>query len=35
MFDKEKKYFPIKKDPACLLKWTWSTLWITEGSTEK
>ena len=33
MFDKEKKYFPIKQQPACQLKWTWSTLWLTEGST--
>lgn len=33
MFNKEKKFFPIKKSPACLLKWTWSTLWLTEGST--
>ena len=33
MFDKEEEYFPIKKDPACLLKWTWSTLWLTDGST--
>jgi len=33
MFDKEDSFFPIKKDPACLLKWTWSTLWLTEGTT--
>ena len=33
MFEKEKKYFPIKQQPACQLKWTWSTLWLTEGST--
>lgn len=33
MFDKEKKYFPIKKDPACQLKWTWSSLWLTRGET--
>lgn len=28
-----KKYFPIKKDPACQLKWNWSTIWMTEGAT--
>lgn len=33
MFDKEDKYFPIKQSPACPLKWTWSTLWLTEGTT--
>jgi hypothetical protein len=33
MFEKEDVYFPIKKDPACQLKWTWSTLWLTEGKT--
>jgi hypothetical protein len=33
MFEKNKKYFPIKQQPACQLKWTWSTLWLTEGST--
>jgi len=33
MFDKDKKYFPIKQQPACQLKWTWSTLWLTEGTT--
>jgi organic radical activating enzyme len=33
MFEQEKKHFPIKQQPACQLKWTWSTLWLTEGST--
>ena len=33
MFEKEKKYFPIKTKPACQLKWTWSTLWLTTGTT--
>jgi len=33
MFDKDKKYFPIKQDPACQLKWTWSLLNLTEGTT--
>lgn len=33
MFEKKDQYFPIKQDPACQLKWTWSTLWITEGMT--
>tara|TARA_R110000868_G_scaffold292230_2_gene552706 strand:- start:298 stop:1566 length:1269 start_codon:yes stop_codon:yes gene_type:complete len=33
MFEKENKYFPIKKAPACQLKWTWSTLWLSEGKT--
>ena len=33
MFEKNKKYFPIKKQPACQLKWTWSTLWLSEGTT--
>ena len=33
MFEKEKKYFPIKKNPACPLKWSWSTLWLTSGTT--
>jgi len=27
------KFFPIKTTPACKLKWTWSTLWLTEGTT--
>ena len=26
MFEKEKKYFPIKTATACQLKWTWSTI---------
>lgn len=33
MFDSEKKYFPIKVKPACQSKWTWSSLWLTEGTT--
>ena len=33
MFEKEKKYFPIKKDPACQLKWNWSTIWVTDATT--
>jgi hypothetical protein len=33
MFEKKDIYFPIKQDPACQLKWTWSTLWLTEGTT--
>jgi organic radical activating enzyme len=33
MFNKDKQYFPIKQEPACQLKWTWSTLWLTEGTT--
>ncbi len=31
--DKEEKYFPIKTNPACQLKWNWSTLWLTTGLT--
>ena len=33
MVDEEQKYFPIKKDPACPLKWNWSTIWTTTGET--
>lgn len=33
MFDKKNTYFPIKQQPACQLKWTWSTLILTEGIT--
>ena len=33
MFEKKDTYFPIKQAPACQLKWTWSTLWLTDGST--
>ena len=33
MFEKEDEYFPIKQSPACQLKWTWSTLWLTEAKT--
>lgn len=27
------KYFPIKTDTACQLKWTWSTIWLYGGET--
>jgi len=27
------KYFPIKTDTACQLKWTWSTIWLYSGET--
>ena len=33
MFDSDKKYFPIKTATACQSKWTWSTLWLTTGTT--
>jgi hypothetical protein len=33
MFEKKDEYFPIKQTPACQLKWTWSTLYLTEGTT--
>ena len=33
MFEKRKKYFPKITDPQCQLKWNWSTLWLTEGTT--
>ena len=33
MFEKEKKYFPKITDPQCQLKWNWSTLWLTDGTT--
>lgn len=33
MFEKEKKYFPKITDPQCQLKWNWSTLWLTQGTT--
>jgi len=33
MFEKEKKYFPIKTKTACQLKWNWSTIILTEGTT--
>ena len=29
----EKKYFPIKTDTACQLKWNWSTLYLNSGIT--
>ena len=25
--------FPIKQDPACYLKWSWSTVYLNKGST--
>jgi organic radical activating enzyme len=28
-----KKYFPIKTDTACRLKWAWSTIYLTDGTT--
>lgn len=28
-----KKYFPIKTETACKLKWAWSTVYLTDGST--
>ena len=33
MFEKEEKYFPKTTDPQCLLKWNWSTLYLTDGTT--
>lgn len=33
MFEKEDTYFPIKNASACQLKWTWSSIWLTEGTT--
>lgn len=33
MFGSEKKYFPIKTKTACQSKWTWSSLWLTAGTT--
>lgn len=33
MFEKEKTYFPKTKDPQCPLKWNWSTIWLTDGTT--
>ena len=33
MFNTDKKYFPIKTETACQNKWTWSTLWLTTGTT--
>jgi organic radical activating enzyme len=29
----DKKYFPIKNDPACQLKWTWSTIRLYHATT--
>jgi hypothetical protein len=29
----EKKYFPIKTETACQLKWAWSTIWLHTGKT--
>lgn len=28
-----KKYFPIKTEPACQFKWAWSTLYLSNGTT--
>jgi len=33
MFDKEKKYFPIKTTTACSLKWAWSTIYLKTAET--
>ena len=33
MFEKEKKYFPIKTKTACQLKWAWSTIHLPTGET--
>jgi organic radical activating enzyme len=33
MFEKKNSFFPIKQKPACQWKWTWSTLWLSEGMT--
>ena len=33
MFEEDKKYFPKITDPQCQLKWNWSTLWLTQGTT--
>jgi organic radical activating enzyme len=33
VFEKKNTYFPIKKDPACQLKWNWSTLYLSYGFT--
>jgi len=33
MSNKEKKYFPIKTETACQLKWGWSTLFLNSGLT--
>lgn len=27
-----KRIFPIKNDPACLLKWSWSTIYLNSGT---
>jgi hypothetical protein len=29
----EQRYFPIKTATACQLKWNWSTLFLTTGTT--
>ena len=34
MSAKEKKYFPIKTDTACQLKWAWSTILLPKGLTQ-
>jgi organic radical activating enzyme len=28
----QPKYFPIQQDPACLLKWAWSTIYLGRGT---
>jgi len=33
MFEKEKKYFPIKTKTACALKWGWSSIQVNRGVT--
>ncbi len=30
----DKKYFPIIVDPACQLKWAWSTILLAQGTTQ-
>lgn len=29
----EKRYFPIRTETSCQLKWTWSTIWLNTGLT--
>lgn len=31
--DKKNQIFPIKVEPACLLKWTWSSVFLNTGTT--
>jgi organic radical activating enzyme len=33
MSDVVNKYFPIQSETACRLKWSWSTVYLTDGST--